>query len=334
MKKISLRPYNSFGVDAYAKDFVSVESEKEIVEFLKKNKSKSLLILGGGTNILFKKDVDYPVLKIDIKGIEIINEDDNEVLISVGAGENWNELVWWCIENDFGGIENLVSIPGNVGSAPIQNIGAYGKEIREVIENCRGVFIDNYSLKIFKNEECNFSYRSSIFKEDLKNKFIITNVTLRLTKKNHKINSEYYSLKNDLEENGIKNPTIKRIAQSVSNIRKEKLPDYEKIGNAGSFFKNPIIDKSKLKKIKSLYPDIISYDIGKSNYKIPAGWLIEKCGFKGIKQKKVSVYEKQALVIINLGDAKGIDIYSFSQKIKETVREKFDILLEEEVSII
>ena len=218
MRKISLRPYNSFGVDAYAKDFVSIESEKEIVEFLEKNKSKSLLILGGGTNILFKKDIDYPVLKIDIKGIEIINEDDNEVLISVGAGENWNELVWWCIENDFGGIENLVSIPGNVGSAPIQNIGAYGKEIREVMENCRGVFIDNCSLKIFKNEECNFSYRSSIFKEDLKNKFIITNVTLRLTKKNHKINSEYYSLKNDLEENGIKNPTIKRIALSLIHI--------------------------------------------------------------------------------------------------------------------
>jgi UDP-N-acetylmuramate dehydrogenase len=228
----------------------------------------------------------------------------------------------------------MVSIPGNVGSAPIQNIGAYGKEIKDVIENCRGVFTENGSIKIFSNEECCFSYRSSIFKEDLKNKFIISNVTLRLTKKNHKINSEYSDLKNDLIENGIKTPTIKNIAESVSKIRSDKLPDYKKIGNAGSFFKNPIIDSLKFKKIKKLYPNIISYDIGISRFKIPAGWLIERCGFKDIKKKKVSVYKKQALVIINLGDAKGIDIFNFSQKIKKTVNEKFDILLEEEVNII
>ena len=334
MKKTSLKPYNSFGVNAYAADFIEIESEKDIVSFLEKNKNQSLLVLGGGTNILFKKDIDHPVLKINIKGIEIINEDDYEVLVSVGAGENWNEFVWWCIENDFGGIENMVSIPGNVGSAPIQNIGAYGKEIKDVIENCRGVFIENGSIKIFSNEECCISYRSSIFKEDLKNKFIISNVTLRLTKKNHKINSKYLDLKNDLIENGIKTPTIKNIAESVSKIRSDKLPDYKKIGNAGSFFKNPIIDSLKFKKIKKLYPNIISYDIGISRFKIPAGWLIEQCGFKDIKKKKVSVYKKQALVIINLGDAKGIDIFNFSQKIKKTVNEKFDILLEEEVNII
>jgi len=334
LKKTSLKPYNSFGVDAYASDFVIIESEKGILEFIEKNKSKDLLVLGGGTNILFKKDVDYPILKINIKGVEIINEDDNEVLLSVGAGENWNELVWWCIKNDFGGLENMVSIPGNVGSAPIQNIGAYGKEIKDVIENCRGVFIKNGSIKIFNNKECNFSYRSSIFKEELKNKFIISNVTLRLTKKNHKINYKYESLKKDLAENGVKNPTIKNIAESVRKIREEKLPNYKKIGNAGSFFKNPTIDKFKLNKIKYLYPDIISYDVGKSKYKVPAGWLIEKCGFKDIQEKKVSVYKKQALVLINLGNAKGIDIFNYSQKIKETVREKFDILLEEEVNII
>ena len=334
MKKTSLKPYNSFGVNAYAADFIEIESENDIVSFLEKNKNQSLFVLGGGTNILFKKDIDYPVLKINIKGIEIINEDDYEVLVSVGAGENWNELVWWCIKNDFGGIENMVSIPGNVGSAPIQNIGAYGKEIKDVIENCRGVFTDNGSIKIFSNEECCFSYRSSIFKEDLKNKFIISNVTLRLTKKNHNIKSEYSDLKNDLIENGIKTPTIKNIAESVNKIRSDKLPDYKKIGNAGSFFKNPIIDSLKFKKIKKLYPNIISYNVGKSRFKIPAGWLIEQCGFKDIKKKKVSVYKKQALVIINLGDAKGIDIFNFSQKIKKTVNEKFDILLEEEVNII
>ena len=334
MKKTSLKPYNSFGVNAYAADFIEIELEKDILSFLEKNKNQSLFVLGGGTNILFKNDIDYPVLKINIKGIEIINEDDYEVLVSVGAGENWNELVWWCIENDFGGIENMVSIPGNVGSAPIQNIGAYGKEIKDVIENCRGVFTENGSIKIFSNEECCFSYRSSIFKEDLKNKFIISNVTLRLTKKNHKIISEYLDLKNDLIENGINSPTIKNIAESVSKIRANKLPNYKKIGNAGSFFKNPIIDSLKFKTIKKLYPNIISYGVGKSRFKIPAGWLIEQCGFKDIKKKKVSVYKKQALVIINLGDAKGIDIFNFSQKIKKTVNEKFNILLEEEVNII
>ena len=334
MKKTSLKPYNSFGLDAYASDFVIIESEKGILEFLEKNKNKDLLVLGGGTNILFKKDVDYPILKINIKGLEIINEDDSEVLLSVGAGENWDELVWWCIKNDFGGLENMVSIPGNVGSAPIQNIGAYGKEIKDVVENCRGVFIENSAIKIFNAEECNFSYRSSIFKEELKNKFIISNVTLRLTKKNHKKNYKYESLKKDLAENGVKNPTIKNIAESVRKIREEKLPNYKKIGNAGSFFKNPTIDKFKLNKIKYLHPDIISYDIGKSKYKVPAGWLIEKCGFKDMEEKKVSVYKKQALVLVNLGNAKGIDIFNYSQKIKETVREKFDILLEEEVNII
>ena len=334
MKKTSLKPYNSFGVNAYAADFIEIELEKDILSFLEKNKNQSLFVLGGGTNILFKNDIDCPVLKINIKGIEIINEDDYEVLVSVGAGENWNELVWWCIENDFGGIENMVSIPGNVGSAPIQNIGAYGKEIKDVIENCRGVFTENGSIKIFSNEECCFSYRSSIFKEDLKNKFIISNVTLRLTKKNHKIISEYLDLKNDLNENGINSPTIKNIAESVSKIRANKLPNYKKIGNAGSFFKNPIIDSLKFKTIKKLYPNIISYGVGKSRFKIPAGWLIEQCGFKDIKKKKVSVYKKQALVIINLGDAKGIDIFNFSQKIKKTVNEKFNILLEEEVNII
>tara|TARA_Y100001954_G_scaffold66912_1_gene72804 strand:- start:607 stop:1611 length:1005 start_codon:yes stop_codon:yes gene_type:complete len=334
LKKTSLKPFNSFGVDAYAKKFVSVNSEKQILDFLDLNKSEKLLILGAGTNILFRNNIQYPVIKIDIKGIEIINEDDKEVLISVGAGENWNELVWWCIDNDFGGIENLVSIPGNVGSAPIQNIGAYGKEIKDVLESCRGVFVENSSIKIFNNHDCNFSYRSSVFKEDLKNKFIITNVTLRLSKIHHKINTEYSSLKQFLKENHINKPTLKNIAECVSKIRSKKLPDYKKTGNAGSFFKNPTIGKSKLKEIGLSFPDLVSYNIGKSKYKISAGWLIEKCGFKKKEEKNVSVYKNQALVIINLGKAKGIDIYNYSQKIKESVRKKFDILLEEEVNII
>ena len=334
MKKVSLKNYNSFSVDAKAKNLIHISTEREIINFIEKNKKNELLILGGGTNILFTSDIEYPILKIEIKGIEIINEDDNEVLVSVGAGESWNELVWWCIENNFGGIENLVSIPGNVGSAPIQNIGAYGKEIKDVIENCKGVFVNNGSIKIFSKDECKFSYRSSIFKEELKNKFIITNITLRLTKKNHNINIEYASLNNYLIENEISNPSIKNIAESVHLIRKSKLPNYREFGNAGSFFKNPIISKKQFKQIKSLYPEIVSFKNKNSDYKISAAWLIENCGFKNIKEKNVTVYKDQALVIINTGNAKGKDIYNFSQKIKKTVKEKFDILLQEEVNIL
>tara|TARA_B100001093_G_scaffold188665_1_gene181228 strand:+ start:5966 stop:6970 length:1005 start_codon:yes stop_codon:yes gene_type:complete len=334
LKKTSLKRYNSFGVDVKAINLIPIESEIEIINFLEKKKNEKLLILGGGTNILFTKDIEYPILKIEIKGIEIINEDEDEVLVSVGAGENWNDLVWWSIENNFGGIENLVSIPGNVGSAPIQNIGAYGKEIKEVIENCRGVFIENSTIKIFNKQECKFSYRSSVFKEELKNKFIISNVTIRLSKKNHIINTDYSSLKNALIESGLANPSIKNIAECVHTIRCNKLPNYKKIGNAGSFFKNPIIKKNKLKEIKSSYPEIINHKIKGSEYKISAAWLIDNSGFKKIKENNVTVYKNQALVIINNGNATGIDIYNFSQKIKKTVRKKFDILLEEEVNIL
>ena len=334
MKKISLKQYNSFGIDVKAINLISIESEIDIINFLEKKRNDKILILGGGTNILFTKDIEYPILKIEIKGIEIINEDEDEVLVSVGAGENWNDLVWWSIENNFGGLENLVSIPGNVGSAPIQNIGAYGKEINEVIENCRGIFIKNSTMKIFNKDECKFSYRSSIFKEELKDKFIISNVTLRLTKRNHKINTEYKSLQNTLIQRGVTNPSIKNIAECVHSIRSNKLPNYKKIGNAGSFFKNPLIEKGKLKEIRLSYPEIVNHKTKRSEYKISAAWLIENCGFKKIEENNVTVHKKQALVIINSGNAKGIDIYNFSQKIKKTVREKFDILLEEEVNIL
>ena len=334
MKKTSLKQYNSFGIDVKAINLISIESEIDIINFLEKKRNDKILILGGGTNILFTKDIEYPILKIEIKGIEIINEDEDEVLVSVGAGENWNDLVWWSIENNFGGLENLVSIPGNVGSAPIQNIGAYGKEINEVIENCRGIFIKNSTMKIFNKDECRFSYRSSIFKEELKDKFIISNVTLRLTKRNHKINTEYKSLQNTLIQRGVTNPSIKNIAECVHSIRSNKLPNYKKIGNAGSFFKNPLIKKDKLKEIRLSCPDIVSHKTKGSEYKISAAWLIENCGFKKIEENNVTVHKKQALVIINSGNAKGIDIYNFSQKIKKTVREKFDILLEEEVNIL
>ena len=334
MKKTSLKRYNSFGIDVKAINLVYIESEIDIINFLEKKKNDKILILGGGTNILFTKDIEYPILKIEIKGIEIINEDEDEVLISVGAGENWNDLVWWSIENNFGGLENLVSIPGNVGSAPIQNIGAYGKEINEVIENCRGIFIENSTMKIFNKQECKFSYRSSIFKEELKDKFIISNVTLRLSKRNHKINTEYISLKNTLLESRVTNPSIKDIAECVRSIRSNKLPNYKKIGNAGSFFKNPLIKKNKLKEIRISHPEIVNHKIKGSEYKVSAAWLIENCGFKKIEKNNVTVHKNQALVIINIGNAKGIDVYNYSQKIKKTVKEKFDILLEEEVNIL
>jgi len=321
-------------VDAIAADFNIANSEKEIINFLKKNNFQSPIVLGGGTNVLFKENIENSILKIGIKGIEVSNETDKHIKISVGAGENWKNFVDWCVNKNYGGLENLSLIPGNVGSAPIQNIGAYGVELKETFESCKAISIKNGSLRVFKNKECNFTYRSSIFKNDLKNKYIITNVTFKLTKKNHKINYSYEPLKIDLMLNNIKFPTIKDISNSVIKIRSKKLPDPKKIGNCGSFFKNPIINKFLFKKIKDKDKTIPYYFISKSEIKIPAAWLIEKCGFKGFREGNTGTHEKHALIIINNGKATGQEIYNFSQKIKNSVLKKFNILLKEEVNII
>ena len=333
--KHSLKDLNSFGVESYSSNIYYINSIEDFSNLDSHIREKETIILGGGTNILLKsKIIEKPIFKIQIQGIEIYNETENEVYVSVGAGVNWDQFVWWCLDNNFGGIENLVSIPGNVGSAPIQNIGAYGREVKDVVVSCEGIFIKNLQKKTFTNSDCNFTYRSSIFKNKLKNLFAITKVNFVLTKNNHLIFSDYGSVKSALNNSNIINPSINDIANVIKEIRESKLPDYKVIGNAGSFFKNPIINKERFEKLKFDYKDIPYFNINKKEVKIPAAWLIETCGFKKIKYKNVSVHNNQSLVIVNLGKATGIDIYKFSQKIKESVVKKFDILLEEEVNII
>ena len=328
----SLKEYNTFGVEVLANNFNKAENEDEILNFLSENKNVPL-ILGGGSNILFKNNINKPILKIEIKGIEIIEENENTVYISVGAGENWNDFVKWTLVKNYGGIENLSLIPGNVGSAPIQNIGAYGVELKDVFQSCRAISIDNKILKTFNKEQCNFTYRSSIFKEKLKNKYIISRVTFKLSKINHVINSEYKPLKDLLKIKGNLNPTIQDISKLVIKIRTNKLPDPKKIGNCGSFFKNPIISNSKFKNLNEYFSCVPNYKISENEVKIPAAWLIEECGFKGKNEGKTGTHKKHALVIVNNGGATGKEIYDFSQKIKKSVLKKFNILLEEEVNI-
>ena len=328
----SLKEYNTFGIEVLANNLNKEKNEDEILDFLRENKNVPL-ILGGGSNILFKKNINKAILKIEIKGIEIIEENKNFIYVSVGAGENWNDFVKWSLVKNYGGIENLSLIPGNVGSAPIQNIGAYGVELKDVFHSCRAISIENKILKTFNKEECNFTYRSSIFKEKLKNKYIISRVTFRLTKKNHLINFEYKPLKDLLNSRGIITPTIQDISKLVIEIRTNKLPDPKKIGNCGSFFKNPIISSLKFKNLFQNFSNVPNYKISENEVKIPAAWLIEECGFKGKIEGKTGTHKKHALVIVNNGGATGGEIYNFSQKIKKSVLKKFNILLEEEVNI-
>ena len=328
----SLKEFNTFGIDVLANNFNKAKNEDEILHFLIENKCNPL-ILGGGSNILFKNNINKPILKIEIKGIQIIEENENSIYVSVGAGENWNDFVRWSLAKNYGGIENLSLIPGNVGSAPIQNIGAYGAELKDVFHSCRAISIENKIIKTFNKDECNFTYRSSIFKEKLKNKYVISRVTFRLSKTNHVINSEYKPLKNLLNERGIITPTIQDISKLVIEIRTNKLPDPKKIGNCGSFFKNPIISNLKFKNLFKKFNTIPNYKISKNEVKIPAAWLIEECGFKGKIEGKTGTHKKHALVIVNNGGASGEEIYKFSQNIKKSVLKKFNILLEEEVNI-
>ncbi len=330
----SLKEFNTFGLDVISKNFNTARNEDQIFKFLNNHSNDSLVILGGGSNILFKNDIERPILKIEIKGINILKEDSNFVYVSVGAGENWNDFVNWSLEKNYGGIENLSLIPGNVGSAPIQNIGAYGVELETVFNSCRAISIKSKELKIFKKEDCNFSYRSSIFKEELKNKYIISTVNFRLTKKNHPLKIDYKPLKELIENKNILNPTIKNISDLVKEIRTSKLPDPQIVGNCGSFFKNPIVNKNKFDEILNINKSIPFYKLSNKEFKIPAAWLIEKCGMKGVIDGETGTHNKHALVIINLGNATGLEIYTFSQKIKNLVLKKFNILLEEEVNVI
>ena len=326
---------NTFGIDVKAKYFTSINTVNELIEIKKSEKFKDheLLILGGGSNILFTKDFNGLVILNNIKGKEIVDQNDDSIILKIGAGENWHELVMYCVDNGWGGIENLSLIPGNTGTAPMQNIGAYGVEIKETFVELEALEISSGKIVKFSNSECEFGYRESVFKNKMKNKYIILNITLELNK-NPILNINYGDIKAILETKKIETPKIKDVSNAIISIRQRKLPDPKKIGNSGSFFKNPIIDINLLKLIEEKYPNVVSYKINENEFKIAAGWMIEKAGWKGKKFNNFGVHENQALVLVNYGLANGKEIFNLSEKIILDIKEKFGITLEREVNII
>ncbi len=333
-ENISLKPFNTFGIDVSAKYYVSVSNIEELKQILSLKTYTNKLFLGGGSNMLLTKNFDGLVIHINLKGIEIVSEDSDFVYVKASAGENWHEFVVWCINNDFGGIENLSLIPGNVGTAPIQNIGAYGVELKDIFHSCEAMATDTQQLENFTNETCNFGYRDSIFKNKIKGQYIITSVIFKLTKQNHKLHINYGSISTELEAMGISNPTIQQISKVVIAIRESKLPNPKEIGNSGSFFKNPLVSKAHYNKLLKNFKDMPSYTVSEHEVKIPAGWLIEKAGFKGKRFGDYGVHKNQALVLVNYGNAKGSDILNLSKLIQETVQRLFDISIEAEVNIL
>ena len=330
-KDTSLLPYNTFGIDVKSKHFIDVKSIDELQAVLNQNQLENLLVLGGGSNLLLTKDFEGLTLRIQNRGIEIVEQDDRKARVKVAAGENWHDFVQWCLENDLGGVENLALIPGNVGAAPIQNIGAYGVELREVFESCEAISIDTGKVKIFKKDECDFGYRNSIFKNTLKGKYIIFSVQFNLNKPPHELNISYKGLSEKLEG---KIPNIQSIAQAVIEIRSSKLPNPKKIRNCGSFFKNPVISLFKFNDLKRQYPDIPHYPDQLDKIKIPAAWLIDTLGYKGYRNQEAGVHPNQALVLVNYGNATGAEIKKLAQQIRNKVKEKFEINLEFEVNIL
>lgn len=333
-KNVSLKSYNTFGIDAKAESFCDIASIASLKEILKEKHSNTLFILGGGSNMLLTKDIEALVLHINLKGIAVVSETEHTVVIKAMAGENWHDYVLWCLDHNYGGVENMSLIPGNMGTAPIQNIGAYGIELKDVFVSCEAVNIKNQTTMIFTASDCNFGYRESIFKQELKEHYIITSVNLKLTKVNHNIRLDYGAIKTQLEVSNINNPTIKDVSNAVIAIRQSKLPDPKVIGNSGSFFKNPIISSVQLNELHENFPEVPSYKISNNEFKVPAGWLIEKAGFKGKRFDNYGVHNKQALVLVNYGGAKGTAIYELAQLIQKTIERIFNIKIDTEVNII
>lgn len=332
--QFSLKKYNTFGIEAKAKQFVSVQNLSELKEVLAENPVEKKFILGGGSNMLLTKDIDAFVIHIDLKGKKIIDENEDFVWVESMAGENWHEFVLWTIDQNFGGLENMSLIPGNVGTTPVQNIGAYGAEIKDHFISCEAMAISNQEMKTFEKEDCHFGYRESIFKNECKDQFIITSVVFKLTKRNHKINTSYGDILGELEKKNIKNPSLKDVSEAVIAIRKSKLPDPKELGNSGSFFKNPIILKSDFEKIQQQFPEIKYFEVSPTEVKVPAGWLIEQAGFKGKRFGDAGVHKNQALVLVNYGNASGKEILELSKKIQDTIYNTFSIQIEAEVNVI
>ncbi len=329
-KNISLKKYNTFGIDVMASEFIHITSVVNLQKILREK--RNYFILGGGSNMLLTSNIKNPILYVNLKGIEVINEYQSTVYVSVNAGENWHQFVLWCLRNNFGGVENLSLIPGNVGTSPIQNIGAYGVEVKDTIHRVNAVEIKTRKIVSFKNSACEFGYRNSIFKNKAKGKYIITNVIFKLTKIKHQLKYSYGAIKTELEKKQLKKPSIIDISNAIIKIRTEKLPDPNKIGNSGSFFKNPVVNRNTFLKIQAKNKTMPFYKM-ETNYKIPAGWLIEQCGFKGKRFGNTGAHKNQALVLVNYGNATGIEVLNLAKKIQETVQKKFGITLEMEVNI-
>ncbi|MFI5130324.1 MAG: UDP-N-acetylmuramate dehydrogenase [Chitinophagales bacterium] len=344
-ENISLRPYNSFGIDAKARWFASFSDVEQLATLLPPPSGHRTFILGGGSNILLTRDFDGIVLKNEIKGITEVHEDEEHVYIKVGAGENWHEFVLHCLHRNWAGVENLALIPGNVGASPMQNIGAYGVELAEVFWNLEAFHIKDKKAVTFTLSDCDFGYRDSVFKNKYRDQFAILNVTFRLRKKPI-YHTSYGAIQQELEKMEVRELSIHAIAKAVISIRSSKLPDPKVVGNAGSFFKNPEVTQSKFELLKAQFPDIVAYSLVNGNYKIAAGWMIEHTGpraerrgqpslsWKGFREGDAGVHPKQALVLVNYGNATGKSIYDLSERIMKSVEEKFDVILEREVNVI
>lgn len=333
IKPVSLKGFNTFGIDHHAPQLVRIQ-DTALLEDLLPIDPAEVFILGGGSNILLTRDIEVPVWKNEIKGIRIWKEEDDSVIIKAGGGEQWHDLVLWAVEHNLGGIENLSLIPGTVGAAPIQNIGAYGVELTDVFHHLEAYELATGRKKIFEPEDCEFAYRNSYFKGEGKGKYFITHIYLRLSKEPHALNLEYGAIRDTIKTMDIDSPDISAVSRAVIAIRNSKLPDPLRLGNAGSFFKNPELPAQQLEALKRVDPDPVFYRIGDDMIKVPAGWLIERSGWKGFRRGDAGCYEKQALVLVNYGEATGNELWTLAQDIQRSVKDKFGILLEPEVNVI
>jgi UDP-N-acetylmuramate dehydrogenase len=334
-QKISLKPFNTFGIDVSCREFIIIDSPDTLIAYIDQNVNRDphqYMVLGGGSNMLLTENIDKTILYNQIKGVKIESTLGNHTVISAGGGENWHDLVMWCLNNDLGGIENLSLIPGSAGAAPIQNIGAYGVELKDVFYKLEAFHLGSGEIKIFPSESCHFGYRNSIFKTALKGEYLISKIYLKLTNAQHKLNTSYGAIQQELNNRGVVEPDIRDISDAVIHIRRSKLPDPKYLGNSGSFFKNPVVDLSVVESLKENFSDIAYFPFGEQ-YKLAAGWLIEKAGWKGKRVGETGCYKDQALVLVNYGNATGKEIFEHAQRIMDSVRKKFGVSLEMEVNI-
>lgn len=334
LTQYSLKNYNTFGIEAKAKQFVAVHSVAELKTVLEQNTQEKKFILGGGSNMLLTQDVAALVIHMDLKGKKIIHQDEDFALVESQAGENWHEFVLWTLDQNLGGLENMSLIPGNVGTTPVQNIGAYGTEIKDTFFSCEAMALSNQEMRTFTNSECHFGYRESLFKQEAKDQYAITSVVFKLSKRNHKINTAYGDITAELAKNNITNPTLKDVSNAVIAIRQSKLPDPKVLGNSGSFFKNPILLKTDFEKIHQRFPEMKYYEVSETQVKVPAGWLIEQAGFKGKRFGSAGIHKNQALVLVNYGGATGSEILAVSKAIQDSIFTTFGIAIAAEVNVI